>query len=268
MASRVLVVLPTMGQRLDTLAQAFESVHAERADQDLTLVVVVPPSADEARAMAAQYDAVLVDDPRAGLAGAMNAGLRARTGETYYVGLGDDDLLRPGGVARLLAMIDADPRAVVAYGACEYIDAESRVIGVNRSGALAHRILSWGPDLVPHPGTVISLDALEAIGGFDENRPHTMDLDAFLKLKKKGRFLSTKHPVSAFRWHADSLSVASRSTAVREALDVKRAQMPRAIAAVAPVLLVPVAFATKIAGDVVNARARAMRERAAANKAG
>ncbi len=261
MVSRVLVVLPTLGQRLDTLEQALASISAERADQELTLVVVAPPAATEARERATAHGAVIVDDPRAGLAGAMNAGLRARTTEEYYVGIGDDDLLRRGGIATLVSLVEAKPGAVVAYGACEYIDAESRVIGVNNSGALAHRILSWGPDLVPHPGTVISLNALEAVGGFDESRPHTMDLDAFLKLKKQGTFVATRVPVSAFRWHADSLSVANRSIAVREALDVKRALLPRALRPVAPVLLVPVAYATKWAGDIVNARSRAIRAR-------
>jgi GT2 family glycosyltransferase len=260
-ASRVLVVLPTLGDRIDTFIESLDSVAAVREEVELTLVVVLPPKAVEATAIAKRYGAVIVDDPRSGLAGAMNAGLTARTTEEYYVGLGDDDLLRPGGIPLLLSMADRDPSIVVAYGACDYIDDASTVVGVNRSGELAHRILSWGPDLVPHPGTLISLDALAEVHGFDESRPHTMDLDAFLKLKKVGRFVSTKRSVSAFRWHADSLTVANRSTAVKEALDVKRSHLPRAVSSIAPLWLVPVAFATNVAGDVVSARSRSLRRR-------
>ena len=43
-----------------------------------------------------------------------------------------------------------------------------------------------------------------------------MDLDAFLKLRRRGRFVWTRETVSAFRWHAESLTVSDRSASSRE----------------------------------------------------
>ncbi len=45
MSGSVLVVLPTLGDRLDTLELTLQSVDAQRADDPLRLVVVVPATA-------------------------------------------------------------------------------------------------------------------------------------------------------------------------------------------------------------------------------
>ena len=47
-APEVLVVLPTLGDRLDTLRLTLDSVMQQQSELGLTLVVVAPPSAVEA----------------------------------------------------------------------------------------------------------------------------------------------------------------------------------------------------------------------------
>src|SRR3546814_9936431 len=59
-----------------------------------------------ARALAISYDAILVDDPRAGISAAINRGLAARKDERFYAWIGDDDLFRDGGLANLKRMLD------------------------------------------------------------------------------------------------------------------------------------------------------------------
>lgn len=258
MPSRVLAVLPTLGERLDTLHAAIASVVSQQREVDIHLVVVLPAAAQQAKKMAMSAGATVVDDPRRGLSGAMNAGISAASGEEFYVGLGDDDLLRPGGLQHLLRIADEIPEAVVYYGACDYIDAADRVIGVSRAGRLAAAILPWGPDLVPHPGTLIRLEALNSVGGFDPERRYAMDLDAFLKLRKVGRFVATRESVAAFRWHADSLTVAGRAASAKDALEVKKAHLPAWIRPLSHLWLRPIAWATEHAGRAVNSRARRM----------
>ncbi|TFC27304.1 glycosyltransferase [Cryobacterium sp. TMT1-3] len=255
MANSLLVVLPTLGERIDSLKEALASVSATAKVVNLRLIVVLPVIAQEARLLAAEHGAEIIDDPRQGLAGAMNAGIAARAGEKYYVGLGDDDLLRPTGIRALFHRAEEHQDVVVAYGACDYINAESRVIGTNRVGKLATLILSWGPNLIPHPGALVDLDALQGIGGFALNRPYTMDLDAFLQLKKVGRFVFVPDAVSAFRWHADSLTVADRRKSAAEALDVKRSYLPAAVRSLSVAWLGPISWATRVAGNVVSYRA-------------
>ncbi|WP_223694605.1 glycosyltransferase [Leifsonia poae] len=255
-SSDILVVLPTLGDRLETLQETLDAVEAQRQDVRVTLVLVAPVGAVEARELGARYGAVIVDDPKTGISAAINRGLDARDGETYYAWIGDDDLFRPGGLARLKAMLDADSSAVLAYGGCEYIDPSGAVLAVSNAGALAKVLLPWGPDLIPHPGTMIRLDALQAIGGFDVTLKYAMDLDAFLRLRPSGRFIWTREAVSAFRWHPDSLTVANRLNSSRESEAVKRRHLPAVLKPISPLWNYPVRWASAFAAKRVSAQSR------------
>ncbi len=256
--SDVLVVLPTLGDRLETLEETLKSVDLQRDDLSLTLVVVAPTSATAARELATSLGAVVVDDPREGISAAINCGLTARQGETYYAWVGDDDLFRPRGLITLKGILDAEPPAVLAFGGCDYIDSEGRTIAISKAGALATFLLPWGPDLIPHPGTLIRLDALEEIGGFDRELKYAMDLDAFLKLRRHGKFVSTRKSVSAFRWHPDSLTVANRTGSSRESEAVKRRHLPAALRPISGLWHRPIRWASALAATRLNARARAL----------
>ncbi len=246
---------PTLGDRLSYLAETLRTIDAERTSVDLTLVVVLPASAVEARSLAEAHQAVVVEDPRRGISEAINAGIRAATTEEYYAWMGDDDLFRPGGLSHLREMLAANPDAVVAYGACDYIDPEGRVIVTSRAGRAAQWLLPWGPDLIPHPGSMIRLTALLEIGMFDTSLRYTMDLDAFLKLRRRGRFMCTRRSVSAFRWHPDSLTVANRAASSAESDEVKRRHLPRLLRPLSPVWHVPVKWASSVAAQRVTRRA-------------
>ncbi len=256
--SQILVVLPTLGDRLEFLRQTLDSVALQSETVNLTLVVVSPPAATEARALAQHYGALLVDDPKQGISAAINCGLKARTTESFYAWIGDDDLFRPGGLARLKSMLESDSRAVVAFGGCDYVDPNGAVAWVSAAGKLATILLPWGPDLIPNPAALIRFDALEAIGGFDERLRYAMDLDAFLSLRRHGRFLSTRESVAAFRWHPDSLTVANRRASSRESEAVKRRHLPAPLRPFSFVWDLPVRWASRYAAGRVTARARAL----------
>jgi hypothetical protein len=257
-APEVLVVLPTLGDRLDTLRETLETVDAQRADIPLTLAVVLPAGATEARAMATEFGAVIVDDPKTGISEAINRGLTARTTEKYYAWIGDDDVFRPGGLARLRGILEARPDAVLAYGGCDYIDADGRTIVTSNAGRLAIFLLPWGPDLIPHPGTMIRLDDLLAIGGFDPKLKYAMDLHAFLTLRSHGKFAFTRESVSGFRWHPDSLTVANRLASSRESESVKRRHLPAVLRPISPLWQYPIRWASAFAARRVNATARSL----------
>lgn len=259
--AELLVVLPTLGDRLEYLKHTLDSVAARREEIPLTLAVVSPPSAVEARALARSYGAVLVDDPKTGISAAINKGLEVRRGERYYAWIGDDDVFLPGGLTLLKGMLDAAPDAVVAFGGCDYIDPDGRVIWTSAAGRLATFLLPWGPDLIPNPSAMIRLDALEKIGGFDETLRFAMDLEAFLALRDKGRFLSTRTAVSAFRWHPDSLTVSDRTGSSKESEMVKRRHLPSVLRPISILWDLPVRWASRLAASRVTARARALTSR-------
>jgi glycosyltransferase involved in cell wall biosynthesis len=253
--ARVLVVLPTLGDRLATLRETLESIDSQRATVDLRLVVVVPFSSSEAVSLARTYGADVVDDPKSGISNAINAGVDAQRGEEFYAWMGDDDLFRPGGLSALVNLLDRNPKSVVSYGACDYINGNGQTLAVSKAGKLAQFLLPWGPDLIPHPGSMIRLSAFTQVGLFDPALKFAMDLDMFLRLRQVGKFSCTKQSVSAFRWHADSLTVSDRSGSTREAESVKAAYLPAWLRPFRGLWQLPWALAASYAARSISRRA-------------
>jgi GT2 family glycosyltransferase len=249
----VLAVVPTLGQRNDTLGAALASVRAQEGPP-CTLVVVVPTDAHEARRIAAQHGALVVDDPRRGLSAAVNAALAVADREAYFAWIGDDDELRPQGLRTLAELLEAHARAVVAYGACEYMDHQGDVFAVNRAGRWATRVLRWGPDLIPQPASLTRLEDMQAVGPYDETLRFTMDLDMFLRLRRRGPFISTTRTVAVYRWHPDALTVANRDLSISEAEAVKRRHLPRALRPLAPAWEAPVRWAVGVVSRRLSSR--------------
>lgn len=254
---RVLVVLPTLGTRNDTLSRALQSIDAQRAQVPLTVALVVPRDATEARALGEAHGAVVVDDPGTGMAEAMNAGRIVRTTEEYTIWLGDDDRYLSEGLATLVNLLDAHPHSPVAYGACVYVDSAGKPLWTSQAGVWARRLLGWGPNLIPHPAAMIRIDALDAVGGYDPRLRLVMDLDVFLKLKRLGKFSATTAPVAEFGWHSDSLTVSDRIASEREAADVKAQHLPAGLRPLRWVWEVPVALASRLAARRLNKRVSA-----------
>ena len=251
----VMVVLPTMGNRLESLALALESCATLPAHIAPTVVVVAPEGATPARQLALRHDAIVIDDPGSGMADAINAAIATRADEKYYIWVGDDDVLVGAGIAAAVEGLESTPAAVVAYGHCEYIDNAGSIIGKNSAGKVAQLLLPWGPNLIPHPGTVVSMDAIANTGGFDSKLSYALDLDLFLRLRREGVFIHVNHVTAQFRWHAQSLTVADRRGSSREAMKVKASHLPRLLKLFAPLWQWPVAWASTIAARQVRRRA-------------
>jgi len=254
--SKLLVVLPTLGHRLQFLESTLQSCAALAALVPTTIAMISPSTAREARALGERYGAQLVDDPGSGMAEAVNAGLASRSSESFYTWVGDDDELIAEGIDALVRALERNPLATVAYGHCDYIDEVGRVIGRSRAGVLAQFLLPWGPNLIPHPGTVIRLGALEQVGGFDPVLSYALDLDVFLKVKKLGRFIALPRVSARFRWHVDSATVADRSASSKEAMMVKNRQLPAWLRLISWSWNYPVAWTSHVAASIVTWRAR------------
>jgi len=251
-----MIVLPTLGQRLTHLETALLSCDELAKKISVTICVVAPEAAVDAREIAAKHGAVLVDDPGTGMSDAVNAAIAKRTSEDFYIWLGDDDRLIPDGTLHLIQALDSKPDAVVAYGKCEYINDGGDFIATNSAGKWAEFFLSWGPNLIPHPGTLIRMDALEKIGGFHSSLLYALDLDVFLRLKKLGRFVSVPAVASQFRWHDQSLTVEDRGASSREAMKVKASHLPVWLRFLAPLWQWPVAWASWLAAERVKVLSR------------
>jgi GT2 family glycosyltransferase len=243
--NRVLIVLPTLGRRIDYLYETLTSIRTQDLQADI--LVVAPRDAEAARDVAAAFGLSVLDDP-GGLSAAINLGLNAAAPRHAYGNwLGDDDLLAAGSLARTVSALDDDHGAAVAYGQCIYIDGSGRQLWISKAGRLAASLLSWGPNLIPQPGMLFRLRDFRELGGLDETLDFAMDLDLLLRLRRRGRLIDVRQPVSSFRWHQDSLTVSGRDASLAEAEAVKRRYLSPLGQLCKPVWERPVRLATKIA---------------------
>jgi GT2 family glycosyltransferase len=217
---RVLLVVPSLGNRPALLKQTLYSI--ARQEEPADLVVVVPADREEARTLAHAVGAAVLDDP-GGLSSAINLGwTQVKPHHRYVNWLGDDDLLAPGSLAATTGALDRDPAAVAAFGYCDYIDHQGRRLFTSGAGRLAPWLMTWGPDLVPQPGALFRWSQVQAVGGLDESLSYAMDLDLLLRLRRLGPMINCGRVLASFRWHPDSTTVANRGRSLAESAAVKR----------------------------------------------
>jgi glycosyltransferase involved in cell wall biosynthesis len=251
--AEVLLVVATLGRRPEYLAQTLASIRAQDVAADI--VIVAPEGDPGVRAAAEACGARLLPDPGS-LPLAINRGVdECLDGYLFVNWLNDDDLLEPGSLRVTTDALKADPGAVVAFGACRYIDGHGEELWVSRAGPWAPRVLSWGPDLIPQPGMLVRATAWRAVGGLDTSYRLAFDLDLLLRLKKIGRLVDTGSVVSSFRWHADSLTVDDRATNIAESERAKRAALGPIARRLAWMWEAPVRVATRAAAKEVQRRA-------------
>lgn len=251
--AEVLLVVATLGRRPDFLRETLASIRDQDVPSDI--VIVAPEHDQEVRRAADDFAARLLPDPGS-LPSAINLGVNHSPDSYAYVNwLNDDDLLSPGSLRATTRALESDASAVVAFGACRYIDERGRELWVSRAGRWAPRILHWGPDLIPQPGMLVRAEAWRAVGGIDETFAFAFDLDLLLRLKRLGGLIDTGSVVSSFRWHADSLTVGDRSRSLHESEIARRRSLGPVARRLTWAWEGPVRVATRLAAREVNRRA-------------
>lgn len=246
--------MATLGRRAGYLEQTLTSIRDQSVRAEI--IIVAPRDAPGIASQAERFGARLIADPGS-LPKAINLGVsEGLDSHTYVNWLNDDDLLEPGSLAATTEALAANPEAVLAFGACRYIDDRGRELWVSKAGPWAPRILKWGPDLIPQPGMLIRADAWQRVGGLDTSYRLAFDLDLLLRLQRIGRLVDTGAIVSSFRWHADSLTVDDRNTNLAESERAKRAALGPVARRLSWTWEGPVRVATRLAAHEVNRRAR------------
>ena len=254
MNQRVGIVVPTLGERPDYLKQCLRSI---RAAGEAHILVVAPALLDSTALTSEGLIDALIVEKGGGLASAINQGLQSLPSSVEYVNwLGDDDLLTPGSIDTTTEILDSDHQAVMAFGACDYIDGEGNTVWQNRSGAWAVPLLRFGPDLIPQPGALFRRSAFEAAGGLNTNFGWAFDFDLFIGLSKLGKLKYINQTLAKFRWHPESLSVEHRRQSVAEASKVRVSHLTTWLRPLSFVWEWPVSQATLIAGKRVTAKAQ------------
>jgi GT2 family glycosyltransferase len=221
-SASVLYVVPTLGERPHYLAETLRSLLTQHGE-GVGVVLVAPPGADAVRALADVNRVGFVEQRGSGISNAINEGWsRHGDGYDFWAWLGDDDLLTPDSAGRAVSALRGSPHASMVYGRCVYVDGDGNAKFVVRPTTAAARLLRWGPDLVPQPGSVARASHVRLAGFLDENLRYAMDLDLFLRLKDVGDLLYIPAVLAKFRWHAGSTTVASAADSRSEARTVRR----------------------------------------------
>lgn len=214
-ALRILAVVPTLGKR-QTLDRALASIRAQ-AGVEVDVLLVTDARTAELTAVAERHRADILVHP-GNISAAVNAGFaRAQDAHRYAFWLGDDDMLRPQALAAAGALLERHPAAVVAYGACDYVDIDGRLLFSRRPPPLAPLLLQFVPGLVKQETCLFRVGALRQAGGLDEGLRYAMDLDLLLRLRRLGAFVHTGRVQAAFCWHPGSITIANRRASLDEA---------------------------------------------------
>lgn len=209
--------MPTLGKRSDFLVECLESLKTNRG----VFVCVVSPSKLDITSL---IDRGLVNshvmDKGLGLPSAINDGIKSLPPNLEFVAwLGDDDFLEPKAIQNALSEIGVGDVAI--FGNCNYVNEKSELFWTLKTGPWAVRMLTWGPNKVPQPGSLIRRSALEAAGFLDESLGWAFDQDLFIKLRSIGRVRYINETLANFRWHSASLSSGSSRESVIEASSVR-----------------------------------------------
>lgn len=252
---KVGIVIPTLGTREEFLRESIRSI---RAAGDVHICLVIPPERVVEDLLGCEIVDQVVPDSGMGLAVAIDLGLKSLPKEIEFVNwLGDDDRLTENSLNTCVKYLEQDPKVVLVFGSCEYIDDLGQRIWRNRSGAWAVPLLRFGPCMVPQPGALFRRSAYEAVGGLSSRYSWAFDFDLFIRLSKLGKVKFVNRTVSQFRWHTNSLTVGQRSGSVSEASLVRRSHLPKVLRPVSFMWEIPVRNATLRAGTQVSKRSHA-----------
>lgn len=232
---RVLVVVPTLGERLSTLARTLDSVR-EQVGVHVDCIVVAKSVTAELRIVVEHRGARLITD-QGRVSAAINAGFsRAGPEHRYSCWIGDDDLLRPDSLRSASAALEADAGAVVAFGRCDYIDYAGNLLFTRRPPPAAAALLQLVPGLIKQETCLFRQTAVAAVGGLDETVRYAMDLDLLLRLRRQGSFKRLESVQAAFCWHPGSITIANRDASFKEAQEIQ-AKHARGLVSIAFALL-------------------------------
>ena len=220
-ASQVTVAVPSYNQGR-YLAQALESIFSQQVAVEV--FVADGGSTDDSLDIIRRFESRLAgwrSHADAGQAAAVNEGIANGTAP-FVCWLNSDDWLLPGGLRRLIAGLEANPGAPMAYGRAWNFAERT---GKRRPVFVRPFSERWMAQLciVSQPATLIRRSVWESVGGVDPSLHMAMDYDLWWRLYRKfGKPTFADEFVAVNREHADTKTSTQRRLHYREAMGVVR----------------------------------------------
>lgn len=209
-APLISVLMPVFNLR-EYLPEAVASIQAQTL-KDWEFIIVDDGSTDGSsewldKAAASDPRLRVVHQANAGISKALNAGLRLCRG-TYVARMDGDDICLPERFARQVAALEADPGLAIVGAGAELMSADGLVYGKVKHFTDHDRIraslLMGNGGALTHPVVMMRREALDAIGGYDEELVTFLDLDLFLRISEQGRAANLPEVLIRYRQHPKS----------------------------------------------------------------
>lgn len=213
MMASVSVIVPVYNGE-QYIRETLESVFAQ-TNQDYEIICVDDGSKDDSVATLNEYNnrIKVVQQANTGQAGARNAGVKIGIGK-YLAFLDQDDRWYPQKLERQVAMLEANPGAVMVHCDMDWIDDEGhvtqqRVTSATRrsvqKGPTMTQLVGWDPNIYPST-TLIRRVAFDRVGGFDPDLRCGEDIDLMLRLRQEGAFIFLEETGTQYRKHSTNFS--------------------------------------------------------------
>ena len=214
MMASVSVIVPVYNGE-QYIRETLESVFAQTY-QDYEIICVDDGSKDASLAILNECrDRVnVVQQVNTGQAGARNTGAKRGIGK-YLAFLDQDNRWYPQKLERQVAMLEANPEAVMVHCDMDWINETGHVTQrslVSASRRSAHRgvtmpqLVGWDPCIYPST-MLLRRVAFDRVGGFDpELRSYGEDIDLMLRLRPEGLFIFLEETGTQYRKHSTNFS--------------------------------------------------------------
>ncbi len=200
---RVSVIIPVFNAAR-TIEQAIDSVRAQTFT-DFEIIVVDDGSTDGSMEIIRRYGGAvkLLQQQNRGPSAARNLAISNSSGESLGF-LDGDDWWKPEFLATMLAALERDPQAVMAYCDLQLVDSLGRPFptALRLSDGHAPTVQEMLDRLWPivPSGVVIRRAALDAVGGYPEPLRAFEDVYLWLLLREKGTFVYVPESLAVWRF--------------------------------------------------------------------
>jgi glycosyltransferase involved in cell wall biosynthesis len=215
MGHKLSVCIPSYNQ-VRFIRAALDSV-LEQAYEDFELLVIDDCSTDGTQEIVADYAArdrrvrLIANRVNRGMVNNWNACLEAARGEYVKFVFGDDLLVSPEALGRMVTAMDADASVSLVASSRVLIDADGLQTGsaapytreavISGTEVITHCLVAQR-NMVGEP-TAVLFRKRQAARGFDPRYRQYVDLEMWFNLLEQGAFRYLREPLVAFRRHGD-----------------------------------------------------------------
>lgn len=203
---KISIITPNLNQG-SFLEECIKSILSQDYP-NLEFIIIDGGSTDNSVEIIRKYEKILkywVSEKDNGQADAINKGLRHATGEVFNW-LNSDDRFEAGALFEVADAYRKDPSAAGWVGGCHIVDMKGNVIRTTYPNGLDRENIgqNWAGTQFYQPSCFLSIEKIKEVGGLNPDLYIALDLDLWIRILEKGRFITGKGLWSQAIEHEDA----------------------------------------------------------------